>query len=72
MIAECSKYGYQLKQSEDEKNELKKQNDKLQTDLTKFKEIAAKRLEAMNNLTIMAVGLYGKTLNESEEKKEVI
>ena len=64
MIAECSKYGYQLKQSEDEKNELKKQNDKLQTDLTKFKEIAAKRLEAMNNLT--------EKINESEEKKEVI
>jgi len=64
LIAECSKYGYQLKQSEDEKNELKKQNDKLQTDLTKFKEIAAKRLEAMNNLT--------EKINESEEKKEVI
>ena len=45
-------------------DELKKQNDKLQTDLTKFKEIAAKRLEAMNNLT--------EKINESEEKKEVI
>ena len=63
LLSESSKFDRMLKQSTEEKNLIKNQNESLQNEILKYKDIAQKRLDAMNGLT--------DRINEIGEKKEV-